>query len=269
MTYRILVTNDDGVAAPGLSVAEQIAKEIAGEMGTVVTVAPAVDNSGVGHSISYLRPSMILKHSETKYSVEGTPADCILAGIYYVMKDMKPDLILSGVNNGHNVAEDILYSGTAGAAMEGALQGIKSIAMSQCYSKEFLTGDIFQAARDLGKNICSKLLETQNWSANPYQTFYNINFPAIKTSAVKGVSICKQGKRPNGSFSMESIDSPNGKTFLMVNHKPKILKSTTAEEIKNDAEEIKNNFVTITALNADLTNYGEMDNLRKAFQNAF
>ena len=138
MTLRILVTNDDGINAPGLKIAQEIALTLAGKSGDVTTVAPALDQSGVGHSISYLRPSLISKHSPTEFSMEGSPADCILAGVYHVMKDNKPNLIISGVNNGHNLSEDILYSGTVGAAMEGALQNIQSIAISQCYSPKSL-----------------------------------------------------------------------------------------------------------------------------------
>ena len=268
MTLRILVTNDDGINAPGLAVAEQIAYEIAGKKGKVITFAPAVDQSGVSHSISYLRPTLIEKHGDSRYSVEGTPADCVLAGIYYVMKDSKPNLILSGVNNGHNLAEDILYSGTVGAAMEGALQGIKSIAMSQCYTKEsYSSGNKFKSAGSMGANICLKLLNSDIWNSDPYQVFFNVNFPPIQRSEVKGIKLCTQGRRPTGSFSMNSILSPNGRNFLMVNHQTNQKLKNTGFNNESDLEKIKRGFVTITPLRAELTDNSNLEYLKKTFEN--
>ena len=268
MTLRILVTNDDGINAPGLAVAEQIAYKIAGKKGKVITIAPAVDQSGVSHSISYLRPTLIEQHSDSRYSVEGTPADCVLAGIYHVMKESKPNLILSGVNNGHNLAEDILYSGTVGAAIEGALQGIKSIAMSQCYTKESYSLDNkFQSSESLGAVICLKLLNANIWNSAPYPVFFNVNFPAARTSEVKGISICKQGRRPVGSFSMNSILSPNGRNFLMVNHKTNQKLKNSDFDNENDLEKIKRGFITITPLHAELTDNSNLEYLKKTFEN--
>lgn len=262
MTFKILVTNDDGINAPGLKIAEQIAHKIAGKKGKVITVAPSIDQSGVGHGISYLRPSLISKHNDKAYSVEGSPADCILAGIYHIMDGNKPDLILSGVNKGHNLAEDILYSGTIGAALEGALQGVKSIALSQCYSKKsLLFKNSFDAAQSIGEYVCCQLLKKGTWNTIPYQTFYNVNFPPVKESEVKGIRICKQGRRANGIFSMDPIVSPNGRTFLMVNHQPN---SSGTERVRNyaaDWEEIKSNYITITPLKGELTETNELEHL--------
>ena len=270
MTLRILVTNDDGINASGLEVAESIAKKLATKKGRVVTVAPAVDQSGVGHSISYLRPSLILKHSDDRYSVEGSPADCVLAGIYHVMQDYRPDLIISGVNNGHNIAEDIVYSGTVGAAMEGALQGIKSIAISQCYSKDSLSfEDPFESSRELGANICSKLLSLNDFGSKPYGTFYNLNFPATRSVDITGVKACRQGRRQIGSFSMDPTLAPNGRTFLMVNHKPSKSENVTVNSFETDIEKNQNNYVTVTPLKADLTEFAKLETLTKIFENDF
>ena len=270
MSLSILVTNDDGINAPGLKVAEEIALAIAGETGEVITVAPAVDQSGVGHSISYLRPSLIHQYSNLRFSVEGTPADCVLAGIYHVMKDRPPNLIISGVNNGHNLSDDVVYSGTVGAAMEGALQGINSLAISQCYSKEtLLFEDAFETARELGVKVCEKLLTAGNWNQNPYKIFYNINFPAARVSDVKGLKVCKQGKRPKGSFRLEPIQAPNNRTLLMVNHKPSTQKIGKQGLFKNDSEVIKDNYITVTPLRADLTSYDELSKLKDIIDNDF
>ena len=130
---RILITNDDGINAPGLKTLEGVANELAGKDGEVWVVAPAFEQSGVGHCISYTHPMMVSKMGERRYATEGSPADCVLVGLHDVMKDARPDLILSGVNRGNNSAENTLYSGTIGAAIEGALQGVTSIALSQYY----------------------------------------------------------------------------------------------------------------------------------------
>ena len=127
---RILITNDDGINAPGLQVLHDIATEIAGAKGEVWIVAPASEQSGVGHCVSYIRPVMIAQLDERRFSVEGSPADCVLAGIYEVMPQ-RPDLVLSGVNRGNNAAQNTLYSGTIGAAMEAALQGLPALPLSQ------------------------------------------------------------------------------------------------------------------------------------------
>ena len=127
---RILVTNDDGINAPGLKVIEALATEIAGPAGEVWTVAPAFEQSGVGHCINYTKPTMLAKFGDKRFAVEGSPADCVLAGVHDVMPE-RPDLVLSGVNRGNNSAENTLYSGTIGAAMEATLQGIPALALSQ------------------------------------------------------------------------------------------------------------------------------------------
>ena len=127
---RILITNDDGIEAEGLKVLHEIACAISGE-DQVWTVAPAFEQSGVGHCISYSNPVQLIKHSERRYSVTGSPADCVLAGLFEVMKESPPDIVLSGVNRGNNAADNTLYSGTIGACMEAVLHHVKSIALSQ------------------------------------------------------------------------------------------------------------------------------------------
>ena len=130
---RILITNDDGINAPGLRVLEDIARAVAGPDGEVWVVAPAFEQSGVGHCISYTHPTMLSKFGERRFAAEGTPADCVLAAVHEVMKDAPPDLVLSGVNRGNNAGESTVYSGTLGAAMEGALQNLPAIALSQYF----------------------------------------------------------------------------------------------------------------------------------------
>ena len=151
---RILITNDDGINAPGLEVLSEIAAEIAGPQGEVWTVAPAFEQSGVGHCISYTHPMMIAELGPRRYAAEGSPADCVLAAIYDVLDGAKPDLVLSGVNRGNNSAENVLYSGTIGAAIEAALQGVPAIALSQFFGPENAKlADPFESARVHGAKV--------------------------------------------------------------------------------------------------------------------
>ncbi|MDZ4093479.1 MAG: 5'/3'-nucleotidase SurE, partial [Paracoccaceae bacterium] len=155
---RILITNDDGINAPGLEVLTAIAQDIAGPQGEVWTVAPAFEQSGVGHCISYTHPMMIAKLGPHRYAAEGSPADCVLAALYDVLQGARPDLVLSGVNRGNNAAENVLYSGTIGGAMEAALQGLPAIALSQFMGPQ--TNDLpdpFETARAHGATVVRAL----------------------------------------------------------------------------------------------------------------
>ncbi len=175
---RILLTNDDGISARGLEVAEAIAHDLVGPEGEVWVVAPAFEQSGVSHSVSYVRPMRIERIEERRFAVEGSPADCVLAGLRDIVKGGPVDLVLSGVNRGHNVAEDTLYSGTVGGALEGALHGVRSVAMSQ-YHGPAAEGDGFAAARAHGTALLRRLVEAAGWPASPYAVFYNVNFPPV------------------------------------------------------------------------------------------
>ncbi len=194
---RILITNDDGINAPGLEALADIAAEVAGPDGEVWTVAPAFEQSGVAHCISYVHPTLIAEMGPRRFAAEGTPADCVLAAIADVMKDTPPDLVLSGVNRGNNSGENVMYSGTIGGAMEAALQGLPAIALSQ-YMGQRTAGleDPFQAARVHGPRLIRQLLEHGDWTSDEdFRLFYNINFPPCDAASVKGVRVAPQGRR--------------------------------------------------------------------------
>jgi len=259
---RILITNDDGITAPGLVVMEAIAAELAGPEGEVWVVAPAFEQSGVSHCISYIRPMMLQKMGKRRYAVEGSPADCILAGLFEILKDNPPDLILSGVNRGHNVAEDTLYSGTIGGAIEAALHGFKAIAMSQYYGHDnAVLNDPFEAASVHGADICRRLLTNAKWHDQPYGVFYNINFPAVAADQTKGVKATVQGQRPTGSFGVEPHVAPNGRKYLWISADPE----NTSAPKGSDAREAAENWITVTPLRADLTAHDVLSELSELF----
>ena len=247
---RILITNDDGISAPGLEVLTDIATAIAGPEGEVWTVAPAFEQSGVGHCISYTHPMMIAKLGPRRYAAEGSPADCVLAGIYDVLQGAKPDLVLSGVNRGNNSAENTLYSGTIGGAMEAALQGVASIALSQFMGPQ--TGELadpFDAARVHGTKVVRDLLAKGIWTQDDYRVFYNVNFPPMGAAAVKGMKVAAQGFRRDTAFSIEPQVSPTGRRFLWIKGGPQ--QSPTLPG--TDAAVNLAGYISVTPMRADLT----------------
>lgn len=258
---RILVTNDDGISAPGLVVAEEIATAIAGDDGEVWVVAPAFEQSGVGHCISYIRPMRLERLGPRRFAVEGSPADCVLAGVGEIMRDAPPDLILSGVNRGHNVAEDTVYSGTIGAAMEGALHGFRAIAMSQYYGPPGrMAGDPFAAARAHGADVVRRLAAADVWPEQPYPVFHNVNFPAVPAEAVQGLKATFQGWRPAPTFGVLPHVAPNGRTFLWLTNAP----GNAGGPEGSDSRECHDGFITVTPLTADLTAHRLVEPLAQA-----
>ena len=247
---RILITNDDGINAPGLAVLYKIAAEVAGKDGEVWTVAPAFEQSGVAHCISYTHPTMIAKMGDRSFAAEGSPADCVLAGVHDVMKGRRPDLILSGVNRGNNSAENALYSGTLGGAMEGALQGIPSMALSQYLGPENYTAeDPFDAAGQFGADVVRKVMAATPDNPSAYHLFYNINFPPVMADDVKGVRVTTQGMRQGTNFSVEPHASPSGRRFLWAKGGNQQIQT----EAGSDAAANLDGYISVTPMRADLT----------------
>lgn len=247
---RILVTNDDGINAPGLKIAAAIAEEIAGPEGEVWIVAPAFEQSGVGHCISYTHPMMVARMGPRTYATEGSPADCVIAGIYDVLEGAKPDLILSGVNRGNNAGENVLYSGTVGAAMEGALQGVPAIALSQYMGPE--TADLdnpFEGAAAHGASVVRALLERGIWDSADYRLFYNVNFPPVSAAAVKGMQVVTQGFRRNASMGVVPHVAPSGRRFLWIKSGPQHSPTLPGTDVTANMED----YIAITPLRCDLT----------------
>ncbi|QUS35494.1 5'/3'-nucleotidase SurE [Falsirhodobacter algicola] len=257
---RILITNDDGINAPGLEVLHEIAQDIAGTTGEVWTVAPAFEQSGVGHCVSYTHPMLFSQLGERRFAAEGSPADCVLAAIYEVFGGARPDLILSGVNRGNNSAENVLYSGTIGGAMEGALQGVPAIALSQYMGPGTRAlADPFEAARTHGATLVRRLLERGMWDEADYRLFYNINFPPVAAADVQGVRVAAQGYRRDSFFSTEPQISPSGKRFVWIKGGPQ---GTTAPG--TDAAVNLDGYISVTPLRCDLTAHDSLKELEAA-----
>ena len=259
---RILITNDDGINAPGLAVLEAIAADIAGPEGEVWTVAPAFEQSGVGHCISYTHPMMIAKLGPRRYAAEGSPADCVLAGLYDVLHGARPDLVLSGVNRGNNAAENVLYSGTVGGAMEAALQGLPAIALSQFMGPETdEIADPFEAARQHGTAVVRALLDKGLWDRGDYRPFYTVTFPPVPAAGVKGMRIAAQGYRTDTFFGVEPHMSPAGRKFLWIKGGPQHHPTAPGTDVAVNLE----GYVSITPMRCDLTAHDAVAELAGRF----
>ncbi len=259
---RILITNDDGINAPGLKVLEKIAHSLAGPDGEVWTVAPAFEQSGVAHAISYTHPMLIAKLDERRYATEGSPADCVLAALHDVLP-APPDLVLSGINRGNNAGENTLYSGTVGGAMEAALQGLPAIAISQYLGPgNRKLADPFEAAAAHGEEVLRKLLQAGHWDESDYRLFYNVNFPPVPAAGVKGYRIATQGYRRDCYFGVEPHVSPSGRRFLWIRGGPQDLPAGPQSDVSLALE----GYVAITPMRCDLTAHEVVGQLREAIE---
>lgn len=256
---RILITNDDGINAPGLEVLAEIATELAGPAGEVWTVAPAFEQSGVAHCISYSHPTMVARLAERRYAAEGSPADCVLAAISDIMTDAPPDLVLSGVNRGNNSGENAMYSGTIGGAMEAALQGLPAIALSQYLGPE--TADLddrFEASRVHGAAVVRRLLEHGDWDAGDhFRLFYNINFPALAAADLRGLRVVPQGRREGSRFSVIPYTAPNGRRFMWATGGSQQAPANEGSDVSVNME----GYVSVTPMRADLTCHASLKRL--------
>ena len=259
---RILITNDDGINAPGIKILNQIAYELAGPQGDVWLVAPESEQTGVGHCINYINPTRVSKVSSQKIAIQGSPADCVLAGLHYISKKGKPDLILSGINKGNNSGENTIYSGTVGAAMEGALQGIPSIALSQYFGPENINlENPFEAASQFGVSLIMDIYKKTNWGDGGYKTFYNVNFPPVQSINVKGTRVVSQGLR-NTKFNVEPAIAPNGREFLWI----KGNRQDIPTEIGTDVHANLNGYISVTPMTCNLTSYELIDDIKKKLE---
>jgi 5'-nucleotidase len=241
---RILLTNDDGIHAPGLDVLEAIARQFSDD---VWTVAPAEENSGAGHSLTLSRPVRLHQFGERRFAVSGTPTDAVMMALRKVLPE-PPDLILSGVNRGANLGDDVTYSGTVSAAIEGALAGIRSIALSQVYAREGMDDTVpFAAAEAWGARVLTPLLDLPL----PDRTMVNVNFPARAPHDVRGIRVVRQGFHDYARGSVVEGTDPHG-----IEHTP---------GHASDLEAIQDGYVSVTPLQLDLTHDASLGALAERY----
>ncbi|PCH80132.1 MAG: 5'/3'-nucleotidase SurE [Hyphomicrobiales bacterium] len=238
---RILVTNDDGIHAPGLKVLEAIARLISDD---VWIVAPETDQSGVSRCISLHNPLRRRIVEVQRFAVNGTPADCVIMGVQALLPGA-PDLILSGVNCGQNVADDVTYSGTIAAAMEGSMLGIRSIALSQAYNFKAGTPVPWSTAQSMGAQVIERALEVPNEKGS----LLNINFPNCSELEVKGVRITRQGVRDRQINALKNRTDHRGEPYYWLASE----RSHESRESGTDLAAMRDGFISITPLHLNLT----------------
>lgn len=249
---RILITNDDGIHGEGLQILLKIAKTLADD---VWIVAPDAEQSGASHSLTLTRPIRYHKRDDKVYTVDGTPTDCMLIAINHLLKDHPPDLVLSGVNAGSNLGEDVTYSGTIAAAMEATLLGVPAIALSQHINpKEDMIH--WETACEWAPEIIEKLI-AMPWDE---QTLMNINFPAYKSKSVKGIHVVRHGKRDYGDNLDERFD-PRGRRYFWIG----TLRATGDTSLDTDVGQVFNGAISITPLSLELTNKKMFPKLKEIF----
>ncbi len=252
---QILLTNDDGVHARGLKVLEAVARQFSDDLWVV---APWEEQSGAGHSLTLTQPVRLRQLEEKRFAVTGTPTNSVMMALAHVMKDNPPDLVLSGINRGGNLAEDVTYSGTVSAAMEGALAGHRSIALSQVYSREGMGDTVpFGAAEAWAAKVLEPLVEA------PFApgTLVNINFPALAPEEVKGIRICRQGIRDYGRLRIVQRKDPRGYDYFWFGLGPIVHTPSHS----TDLEAIADGFVSVTPLHLDLTHDPSITGLAQRF----
>ena len=250
---RILISNDDGYQAEGIHVLEEIARTLSDD---VWVVAPQFERSGAGHSLTIHDPLRFRQFGDQKYYVNGTPTDCVLVAVNHILKDQKPNLVLSGINHGANLGEDVHYSGTVAAAMEGTLLGLPAIAVS-LRSADQDPWFYWDTARALVPDIIRKVAATER----PANTLVNINVPGVPTDQVAGVSVVTQGIHKLGDELVARAD-PRGRPYLWIGAQ-RLADATSAG---TDLHAIDNNAVTVTPLTVDLTDHAALDALRDVLE---
>ena len=252
---RILLTNDDGINARGLALLETIARSFSDD---VWVVAPTEEQSGAGHSLTLTQPLRIRKHDNRRFSVTGTPTDAVMLALAHIMKDSPPDLILSGINRGANLGEDVTYSGTVSAAMEGALAGVRSIALSQSYSREGMGDTVpFAPAEAWAERVLAPLIAFET----PPRTLININFPALPPEKVQGIRVCRQGIRDYGRLRIIQRTDPRGYDYYWFGLAPMV--QTPGHS--TDLEAVADGYIAVSPLHLDLTHDESLDALRDRF----
>ncbi|WP_029011260.1 5'/3'-nucleotidase SurE [Azospirillum halopraeferens] len=248
---RILISNDDGIQAAGIRTLERIARTLSDD---VWVVAPEAEQSAASHSLTIHRPLRLRQVGDKRYTVDGTPTDCVLLAINHILRDHKPTLVLSGVNHGSNIGEDVTYSGTIAAAMEATLLGVPAIALSQ-HIEPGGPPD-WETAERLGPEVIRKAVSV----AWPKNVLMNVNFPAVAPDAVTGIHIVRHGKRKIGDELFERLD-PRGRPYIWIG----ALRGEAEVAEDTDIHVVLNGGISVTPLFLDLTHTPTLQTLKQAF----
>ncbi len=236
---RILVTNDDGIHAPGLEVLERVAGRLSGD---VWVVAPESEQSAASHALTLRRPLRIRHLDARRFAVDGTPTDCVVVALNRIMADKRPTLVLSGINHGGNLGEDVIYSGTVAAALEAALLGVPAVAFSQRRSRD---GPMHWATAERFAPEILDRLTAFDW---PPDVLFNVNFPALPPEEVRGLRACHQGRREAGVRIIDGVD-PGGRPYVWIGD----YSDKHSEHPESDLTAVGDGFISVTPLQLDLT----------------
>ena len=240
---RILITNDDGIHSPGLDVCVEIARALSDD---IWIVAPETDQSGVSHSLSLNDPLRLRQVEERRFAVKGTPTDCVVMGVRHILNGKGPDLVLSGVNRGRNVAEDVTYSGTIAGAIEGTILGVSSFALSLSFSAASRQKPYWDTAVHFGPDLIRKVLET----GIPRSVLINVNFPDCGPSEVRGVACCTQGHRGQALLKVDARHDGRGNPYYWIAYDRR---ERPAPALGTDLSALAKNYISVTPLRLDMT----------------
>ncbi|HRD75687.1 MAG TPA: 5'/3'-nucleotidase SurE [Hyphomicrobiaceae bacterium] len=249
----ILLSNDDGIDAPGLHALREIARDLAGPGGEVVVVAPETNQSGAGHSLSLNEPLRMREVGEGAYAVRGTPTDSVIMALRHVLKGRKPDLLLSGINRGANMAEDLTYSGTVAAAFEGTLLGVRSIALSLSFGAG--PEPRWETPLAHGARVIRSLI-AEPWASN---VLMSINFPDRAPDAVEGVRATRQGRRDLALIDVEARRDTWGTPYYWLAYERR--RSNPKDD--TDLWAVYNGYISVTPISLEMTHGPSLEGLVK------
>lgn len=250
---RILLVNDDGIHGPGLTLLERLVREVCDD---VWVVAPDEERSGSAHSLSITVPVRARQISEKRFAIKGTPTDCVLLAHHELMRDAPPTLVLSGINRGANLGEDVTYSGTLSAALEGVLLGMRAIAISQIFT--FGQEPHWKTSERYTIDLLERLVSAV-W---PPDVFYNINLPDCAADAVTGIRVTSQGRRPPGSFVPERRTDGRDVPYYWI----RLLHKEGEFAPDTDLAVVADDAISVTPLHPDMTRGGAMAELRRVIE---
>ena len=252
---RILVTNDDGIHAEGLTVCEKIARALSDD---VWVIAPEYDQSGVAHSLSLNDPLRLRQVAERRYAVRGTPTDCVIMGARHVLNGKNPDLVLSGVNRGRNVGEDVIYSGTVAGAVEGTMIGVPSLALSQAMSARTSRSPHWDTSLRYAPDIIRRVVA----EGIPRDVLINVNFPDCPPDEVKGIAVTAQGRRRQERLQIDERKDGRGNPYYWIAY---VRHAFVKAEHGTDLAALEDRRIAVTPLKLDMTDEPYMTKLAALF----